>query len=327
MSEIQDRLLGWYHQNKRELPWRQTRDPYAIWVSEIMLQQTTVKAVIPFYERWMTRFPTASSLAEASIDEVLTYWQGLGYYRRCRMLHAGAHFVLENGFPSSEQEWRKVPGVGEYTAAAIASIALGERVALVDGNVERVYARLTCDDSQNLKPAAWKWAREVLAEDAGSWNQALMELGATVCIPREPLCSSCPVAGGCCASASGRQASLPMPKLKPEWREVTHFIWIPVADGRIGIRQIPPGEWWEGMWEFARSCNFESLGEQLCPEWVEDVGSFRHVVTRHKIQAVVSIARNCQAIGEFRWVLPEELDDYAMPAPQRRAWKMASIVI
>lgn len=324
MSDFQGRLLAWYHQNKRELPWRQTRDPYAIWVSEIMLQQTTVKAVIPFYERWMARFPDVGALASASMDEVLTYWQGLGYYRRCRMLHAGAVFVLEQGFPTCEAEWRKVPGVGEYTAAAISSIAFGERVALVDGNVERVFVRLNCDEAQNLKATAWRWVREVLAEDAGSWNQALMELGATVCIPRAPLCSSCPVVKDCCAFSSGRQNELPMPKNKTEWKELTHHIWIPLAAGRVGIRQIPAGEWWEGMWEFARSEDFDSLSTLLNPEWIEEAGSFRHVVTRHKIRAVVAVARNCQKEAAFRWVLPEELEGYAMPSPQRRAWKMAS---
>jgi A/G-specific adenine glycosylase len=201
-QEFQRRLLGWFSANARDLPWRRTRDPYAIWVSEIMLQQTRVAAVIEHYERFMQRFPDLTSLANASEEEVLTSWSGLGYYRRARLLHKAATFVageLAGKFPETSSDLRKLPGIGEYTSAAVASIGFGEPIAVIDGNVERVLMRVKGWDE---KTAPWAKLRVVASElldqeHPGDFNQAMMELGATLCLPRNPLCLQCPVRSQC----------------------------------------------------------------------------------------------------------------------------------
>ncbi|HUK87164.1 MAG TPA: A/G-specific adenine glycosylase, partial [Terriglobales bacterium] len=192
-------LLTWYGRHRRALPWRATRDPYRIWLSEIMLQQTRVKAVLGHYRRFLERFPDVRALARARVSSVLAAWSGLGYYRRARSLHAAARVLVgEQGgeFPRTAEELRMLPGVGRYTAAAIASIAFGEPEAVVDGNVERVLSRLRgCH-----LPArqAWEMAEQLLdRERPGDFNQAMMELGATLCLPGEPLCTRCPVARWC----------------------------------------------------------------------------------------------------------------------------------
>lgn len=196
------RLLGWFDGNARDLPWRRSRDPYAIWVSEIMLQQTRVAAVLEHYARFMQRFPTIKDLAAASEEEVLAHWSGLGYYRRARMLHKAAQFVrqkLGSKLPETAADLRVLPGVGEYTSAAIASIGFGEAVACVDGNVERVLRRICgWDEGQGTAGMVRVEAARLLdADRAGDFNQAMMELGATVCLPRRPLCLQCPVQGLC----------------------------------------------------------------------------------------------------------------------------------
>lgn len=201
-QEFQRQLLSWFSANARDLPWRRTRDPYAIWVSEIMLQQTRVAAVIEHYERFMQRFPTLTALATASEEEVLTCWSGLGYYRRARLLHKAAKFVFEESdgnFPATSADLRKLPGIGEYTSAAVASIGFGEAVAVIDGNVERVLTRVRGWDEKTAPLAKLRVvASEMLdREHPGDFNQAMMELGATVCLPRNPLCLQCPVRAQC----------------------------------------------------------------------------------------------------------------------------------
>lgn len=325
MSDFSDRLLAWYRASHRDLEWRRTQDPYAIWVSEIMLQQTTVAAVVPFYNRWMTRFPTVESLAKASVDDVLEMWQGLGYYRRARMLHQGAAAVVEHGFPQSALDWRAIPGVGAYTAGAIASIALGEATPVVDGNVERVYSRLNADGSAKINKSAWEWARSVLRKDApAEWNQAVMELGATICTYRQPKCGDCPVCCHCQAFQQANPTAYPAAKAKVEWKELAFEVWVPEYRGRIGLRRIPEGEWWAGMWEFARSSDADALHAELEPGWVEHLGKFRHTVTNHRITVLVSLARGCRESACFEWMGPDQVARCPLPAPQRRAWNMAS---
>jgi len=215
-------LLAWYDAHKRTLPWRATRDPYAIWVSEIMLQQTRVETVVPYYERFMRRFPSLTALARASEDEVLRHWSGLGYYRRARMLHAGVREVVERyggEVPRDASSRRGLPGVGRYTAGAIGSIAFGAREAVVDGNVARVLARARAIDTPLGRAATERalWAEaEALVEGPrpGDLNQALMELGARVCTPRRPACGECPLAPTCEARARGLAEALPTPKPK-----------------------------------------------------------------------------------------------------------------
>ncbi len=200
-------LLRWYDRHRRELPWRGIVDPYRTWISEVMLQQTRVAAVLGYYERFLRRFPDVQSLARAREAAVLAAWSGLGYYRRARMLHRAAREIVggrRGELPGSAAEWRELPGIGRYTAAAIASIAHGEAVAVVDGNVERVLGRLMASPRAAAPHQRyWDLAEQLLSRDRpGDFNQAMMELGATVCLPGEPLCMECPVAR-LCASAGG----------------------------------------------------------------------------------------------------------------------------
>jgi len=319
-------LLAWYDAHRRDLPWRRTSDPYAVWVSEIMLQQTQVATVIPYWERWMARFPTPSVLASADEQDVLSVWQGLGYYRRCRLLQEGARWVAVHGTPSSVAEWRAVPGIGPYTAGAIASISQGLPAPLVDGNVERVYARLTGDSSSGpaLNKAAWKWAeRELFRARPGDWNQALMELGATVCRPVDPLCSSCPLANRCVARQTWRVNELPSRVAAKATVPLHQSVWVPVFDGRLGVRQISVGQWWEGMWEFPRADSEESLASLLGDGWRESLGHIRHSVTHHRIRLDVSLVRVETQVAGLRWLIPLELEALPMPSPQRRIVKLA----
>src|ERR1041385_969180 len=222
-KKFQRLLLRWYDANKRDLPWRRERNPYHIWVSEIMLQQTRVNAVLEHYRKFFKRFPTIQSLASAREVSVLAAWSGLGYYRRARMMHAAAKKVVkELGgiFPATEAGLRDLPGIGRYTAAAIASIAFGERTAVVDGNVERVLQRLS--GKAIAAEQIWETANDVLDPKCpGDFNQAMMELGATVCMPRGPLCMLCPVIELCHARGEidlGRRAS------RQQKREISYVL-------------------------------------------------------------------------------------------------------
>jgi A/G-specific adenine glycosylase len=216
-DELRRSLLAWFDRAKRPLPWRATRDPYAIWLSEVMSQQTRVETVIPYYEKFLSHYPNVERLAEAPVEEVLGHWSGLGYYRRARMLHRTAQEVarMHGGvFPRTRAALEALPGVGPYTAGAVASIAFDEPAGVVDGNVVRVFARLFDDDTDGRTPAGLAHFRAradalVPAERAGDWNQALMELGATVCVPREPRCLLCPVAAACEGRARGTAHALP----------------------------------------------------------------------------------------------------------------------
>jgi A/G-specific adenine glycosylase len=319
-------LLAWFDVAKRDMPWRRTKDPYAIWVSEIMLQQTPVVTVIPYWNRWMNRFPTTAALASADEQEVLSMWQGLGYYRRCRMLLQGARWVEAHGMPTTAAGWLKVPGIGPYTAGAIASIAFDEPAPLVDGNVERVYARLTGDDSRgkDLHNAAWRWANQnVFAERPGDWNQALMELGATVCKPFAPDCQACPLSQKCVAFLSRRVEDLPTKSPKVQAVKLFQVVWVPIHENRFGVRQIPAGQWWEGMWEFPRAdVGSDELMAIVGEGWLESIGIVRHSVTHHRITIDVNLVR-CESPSEqLIWLSIDKLADLPMPAPQRKILRM-----
>ena len=319
-------LLRWYRENRRVLPWRRTNDPYAIWVSEAMLQRTQVTTVIPYWERWMARFPTVEALASAGEQEALAMWQGLGYYRRCRLLLAGARWVVEHGLPTTAAVWREVPGVGPYTAAAIASIAQGDPAPLVDGNVERVYARLTGDPSSGptLHRAAWKWAAaELFQPRPGDWNQALMELGAVVCRPVEPICSQCPLESRCVARHSWRVSELPTRLAPRATIQLYRQTWFPMHEEAVGVRQIPEGQWWQGMWEFPTAESEADLRDVCGAGWLESLGRFRHSVTHHRIMVEASILRCETRSSALRWVAPAELADVPMPSPHRKILRMA----
>lgn len=202
---LREALLEWFHANKRELPWRLSRDPYRVWISEIMLQQTRVAAVVPYYERFLKTFPDIHVLAKASEADVLAVWSGLGYYRRARGLRAAAKTIVDEysaRLPRTAREWENLPGVGRYTAAAIASIAFGEHCAAVDGNVVRVLQRMS-GEAPLSRSRAWEMGNELVSpEHPGDYNEAMMELGATVCVPGQPLCDACPIAQWCATRGS-----------------------------------------------------------------------------------------------------------------------------
>lgn len=255
---LAEALLNWYDENKRELPWRKDKDPYKIWVSEIMLQQTRVEAVKPYFEKWIERFPTIQSLASASEDEVLHYWQGLGYYSRARNLLAGAREVAEKyeaRMPETRAETEKIKGIGEYTAGAILSIAYDKKEAAIDGNVLRVFSRLFCVEGDIMKQTVKKEITKLVERElppgrTGDFNQALMDLGSRVCIPKEPRCGQCPVTSFCVTYHEGRQQELPVrSKGKPP-------LLVKLAAGMLAekdmylLRKRPDKGTLAGLWEF-----------------------------------------------------------------------------
>jgi A/G-specific adenine glycosylase len=264
LAAVASAVVTHYRRDRRDLPWRRTRDPYAIWVSEIMLQQTRVQTVIPYWERWMTRFPSVSALAEAPLDDVLAAWAGLGYYSRARNLWAGAREVVDRhagALPGRAAELRGVRGIGPYTAGAIASIAFGERAPLVDGNVARVLARVFAldDDIKSTagQRALWSYAGELMAalppEHApGDLNQGLMELGATLCSPASPRCLVCPLATHCRAAQSGRQDELPVAPVRKKASELPVLaraaLWLEDGGELVLARRAPHGLF-GGLWE------------------------------------------------------------------------------
>lgn len=253
-----EELLLWYHKNKRELPWRKTKDPYKIWLSEIILQQTRVAQGLPYYLEFVRNFPTVKSLASASEDDVLLIWQGLGYYSRARNLYACAQTVakeLGGIFPTTSKELLKLKGIGTYTAAAIASIAFDESVPVVDGNVYRVLSRVWGIEHDIASPAGAKYFRAVAAslipqEDPGSYNQALMEFGALHCTPQKPQCLRCPLKAICVAYQSNRQNVLPVNNKKVKIRSRFFYYFILQYNGQVFVKKRTQQDIWKGLYDF-----------------------------------------------------------------------------
>lgn len=257
-AEISSRLLGWYGRAGRDLPWRRTRDPYRIWVSEIMLQQTGVVAVVPYYERFLASFPDVASLAAAPVEEVVEAWAGLGYYSRARNLHAAARRVVElHGgiFPADLHELQKLPGVGRSTAGAIVSIAFDRKGPILDGNVRRVLVRLYALEedprSSSAEKKLWKWADALTPDDRPhDYAQAIMDLGATLCTPRNPSCQRCPFEGLCRARTLGIQGELPRRRPGKKVPTVQQVALLLCRDGRFLVRRRPLAGMLGGLWEF-----------------------------------------------------------------------------
>ncbi len=254
---IRDGLLRWFRREARDLPFRRTRDPYAVWLSEIMFQQTRIDQGLPYYERFIRALPSVEALAAVQEDAVLKLWEGLGYYRRARNLHRAAKMIVEagDGFPQTAEQWMRLPGIGRYTAGAIASIAFGERVPVLDGNVTRVLTRLFDIDRYVGEAATirhlWDLAGVLVpAKDPGAFNQAMMELGARMCMPRQPRCAECPVRGVCEARARGTQDQRPC--VRPAKRVPHHEVVVAaiVKNGRYLLGKRPEGGMLGGLWEF-----------------------------------------------------------------------------
>lgn len=318
-----DALLSWFALHRRELPWRDRpagqRDPYRVWVSEVMLQQTQVATVIPYFLRWLERFPNIESLAQAPEEEVFSLWQGLGYYRRARYLHQGAQFILTMGeFPQSASSLRAVPGIGDYTAGAIASFAFGEAVPAIDGNVQRIVARLINSSAQTglLTHEAREWVMSNQPQtDAGVFNEALMELGALVCRPRSPDCSSCPLASFCVARAHGTVMARPVRETKPQPKELRMQVHFVQAKNEVVVQRFPDDGWWAGLYGFPRVWTSEG----------ELVGQIKHTVTNHRITFDVIHHQLEKLSDEHHRVPITNLAELAMPAPDRKALKMLQI--
>jgi A/G-specific adenine glycosylase len=336
-------LLDWYDRHRRDLPWRAaagaTADPYRVWLSEIMLQQTTVTAVAPYFGRFIARWPTVQALAAAALDDVLKSWAGLGYYARARNLHACARTVVQDfrgGFPSTEAELAELPGIGPYTAAAIAAIAFGARSAAVDGNVERVVARLFALEQE--LPAAKPQIRNLAAglvppRRPGDFAQAMMDLGATICTPRRPACALCPWMQACCARRRGDQATFPRRARKPQRRLRRGAAFVALrADGCVLMRARPPKGLLGGMTEVPTTQwthDFDAEEALLHaprlpraqPKWRRLPGVVRHVFTHFPLELAVYHAR--VALGAIapagaRWIPLAELGGEALPSLMRK---------
>lgn len=342
--DLHRRLLRWYARHARSLPWRGTRDPYRVWVSEIMLQQTRVETVIPYYRRWLRRFPTVRALAAASLGEVLALWEGLGYYSRARNLHRAAQMVaaeFRGRVPSDVESLRRLAGVGRYTAGAIASIAFGADAAVLDGNVKRVLARVFDFREDVRSPAGekalWELAESLIPKGkAGDYNQALMDLGATICARKSPDCAHCPLLGLCAAQKLGVQDQRPIVRKKPATPHYTVTAGIIRRNGRFLIAQRPAGKLLGGLWEFpgGKREPGETLAECLRREIREELGievgvggqtqTLRHAYTHFKVTLHVFECAWCggkpRALGvsAFKWARRGELGKYAMGKTDRQ---------
>jgi len=318
------KLLRWFHRARRDLPWRETpRDPYRVWVSEVMLQQTRVDVVIPYYERFLRRFPTLRALSRAPLDDVLALWSGLGYYSRARNLHRAAQ-AAGGALPGSAAELRELPGFGPYTAAAVASLAFGEDVPLVDGNVARVLARAFRLQG-DARREAWDVAAKLLPRGrAGAFNEALMELGATVCTPRAPRCGRCPVAAHC----EGKDApeKYPAPKKRParpllEWQALA----LRRRDGAVLLARRPAGALFAGMWDLPAT-GVSLPGVRLHGALAE-CGTVAQSLTHREVRVQVRTARGSGTPkGEdLRWVLPAQLPALGISSLARKSLRAAGI--
>ncbi len=339
-------LIEWFRQQQRDLPWRRTTDPYAIWLSEIMLQQTRVETVIPYYHRFLAQFPTVFALAQASLEEVLGMWSGLGYYRRAKMLHHAAKVIVDEHagcFPATHREILSLPGIGRYTAGAIASIAFGEQAPLVDGNVFRILSRLfsLVDPlgSKELESASWQIATLLVrGEHPGDLNQALMELGATCCLPRKPSCLLCPVRPWCRRFAAGDAPAFPTPKESKEtpiWQVAWAFLQ---KEQEVLLIQRPNKGLFAEMWEFPGlyQPGEDPIIEAEFLQSLKDLGlfvstpqtqhTFHHLLTHRKLSITVHVFAHIdwqptEHATRFRWVDPHHLPSLPLSSIVRRVFK------
>ena len=332
-------LLAWYDRHRRALPWRAAPgirpDPYRVWLSEIMLQQTTVATVGPYFDRFVARWPDISALAAASFDEILQLWQGLGYYARARNLHVCARTIVEQHggtFPEEPEALRALPGIGDYTAAAIAAIAFDRRGAAIDGNVERVVARLyAVYEPLPVAKASLRALAAAMVPDrrAGDFAQALMDLGATICTPRRPRCVLCPWRSCCAAASSGRAEALPARREKPE-RPLRHGIafWLTRKDGAVllrrraekgllgGMTEIPSTPWRATPWSLAEAL----LAAPAAVAWSPLPGTVRHGFTHFLLDLMVVAGTG---VADGIWSPVEQLGDHALPTLMKKVARHA----
>ena len=313
-------LVRWYARHKRDLPWRRTRDPYRIWVSEIMLQQTRAAAVVPYYERFLERFPDVAALAASEESELLAAWSGLGYYSRARNLHAAAKRIQDRGaFPGHYEAIRELPGIGDYTAAAISSIAFDLPHAVLDGNVLRVISRLTTESGDVRSSVTRKRMSEVAGEligsrNPGEFNQALMELGATLCLPKDPKCLLCPVSDQCRARQQGTQREFPVKQRRERPREVEQRLLIVERHGELLLWQRPAdSRRMAGFWELPETSQLPraQLGAKA--------GAFSHTIVNTRYRFQVFRASVARVPAGFHWLAPEGLSKLPLSTTVKKA--------
>ena len=333
LSELPGLLLPWYAQNKRDLPWRENRDPYRVWLSEIMLQQTRVEAVRGYYARFLTALPTVQALADCDEQQLLKLWEGLGYYNRARNLQKAAKIIAQTGFPDSYEGWLALPGVGEYTAGAVASICFDRPVAAVDGNVLRVLSRYQADPSPITEPAVKKQVKAALeavypAEQPGAFTQALMELGATVCVPNgAPKCEKCPLSGQCKAFLQEKTADFPVKAAKKERKIQQRAVFLLRCGDKLALEKRPARGLLAGLWQLP---NVEGVltAEQAAAQAAQwgcephDVLSIRqkkHIFT-HITWEMEGFELVCgQENDRFVWATPAQLEEeYPLPTAFRQ---------
>jgi len=339
-------LLDWFSRHKRDLPWRRTYSPYHVWISEVMLQQTQMERGVEYFKRWIARFPDVESLAEAPEDEVLKLWEGLGYYSRARNLHKAAREVVnrhKGAMPSSPEVLRSLPGIGPYTARAIASIAFGQDVCVVDANVERVISRLydiaLPVKSRQAKDEIERHGADLLPKSrARDFNQALMEFGSLVCSPRNPACATCPLADCCLARKNGVQDQRPVIVKAPSPIYISMATGVLIHDGRILTQKRRADDVWGNLWEFPGGVveNGETPEQAVVREYLEETGlvvnhpvpiaAFKHSYTRYRVTLhafSVTLLSNpgeifLQAAQEHRWAGWSEIMKLAFPAGHRK---------
>lgn len=339
-------LLRWYERNKRDLPWRRTDDPYAIWLSEIMLQQTTVPTVERRFAAFLDEFPTIAALAAADERAVLRAWEGLGYYRRARQLHQAAREIVQRhggAFPRQLDTIRSLPGIGRYTAGAIASIAFDTPAPILEANTQRLFARLLAFRGDPSSTAGqrrlWSMAEAVLPRrHAGTLNQALMELGSLICTPRDPICAECPVAALCRANELGLQASIPKAKPKQRLTPLDEVALVVQRRGRVLLVECADGGRWAGLWDFLRFPKPKPHSPERIAvearrrggvevELGQHLGTIHHGVTRYRIRLdayrAAALAVDPPPEGVVRkWLLPRELERYPLSTTGRKLARM-----
>jgi len=340
IKNIQKKTLRWYRKNKRDLPWRRTTDPYAIWVSEIMLQQTQVATVIPYYKNFLKFFPSVRDLARADLSRVLKVWEGLGYYSRARNLHRASQIVSNHyhgEIPDQLKDLRTLPGIGRYTAGAILSIAFNKEAPVLDGNVKRVLSRLfTIADSPvrgETEGLLWRLSESLLPKGhASSFNQGLMDLGATTCTPKEPRCSQCPLRDLCKGRASGDPERFPVRTLKKKIPHIEAVSAVILKNGRVLLRQRPPEGLLGGLWEFPNWKNEEKKTSRLrlrlrnyikkemrmTVEVNELIGSFRQTFSHFKLTLQVFHCHYLNGKAKGKWVPIQKLHAFPMSRIHRR---------
>ena len=339
---FQRRLVSWYQKNKRSLPWRQrwdqTQDPFVVWVSEIMLQQTVIKAVIPAYERFLGQYPDFRSLAAAEEEDVRLASRGLGYYRRFRMLHQAAQYLVDNPhleWPTTFTGWKALPGIGDYTAAAISSICFSQAVPVVDGNVERVFCRLLDirlePNLPKLKKLFFAFGKDLISKKhPGDYNQGIMELGQTVCTKQKPSCDICPVSKDCLSFSRNSQSLAPRPKQKMNFEDVHLKMFILRSQSKIGlVKRSQSSKFLKETWGFPTAIqspselNWDGALPLKIPAESnsESIGSVKHSITKHKISAQI-FALKSRVKRDIKWLDIEDVDQNLVSNLDRKAWRL-----